>query len=107
AEDSGDRALVNLGVHDASRLEWTVSLPLPAYGHLSYEVNCQFEIPGTGSRRSPWDQLQGVTRLEGPSTIATSEDTTVDALRERVLALVAMLHRTRDGFARHCRAVVT
>ncbi|MDF2695448.1 MAG: hypothetical protein K0S65_3831, partial [Labilithrix sp.] len=58
-----------------------------------------------GSRRSPWDQLQGVTRLEGPSTISTSEDTTINALRQRVLALVTLLQRTRAGFTRHCRAL--
>jgi hypothetical protein len=106
-DEAGGRARVRLGIRDASRFEWSVSLPLPAQGHLTYEVACRFELPWTGSRFSPWDQLQGVTRLEGLSTIGTSEDTTIDALRQRALALVAMLQRTREGFARHCRALAT
>jgi hypothetical protein len=102
---TSERALVALAIRDAARFEWSVSLPLPEHDPLSYELGCRFELPWTGSRRSPWDQLEGHTRLEGPSRIATSEDTTIDALRQRVLALVALLRRTRDGFTRHCRAV--
>lgn len=100
-----EQAGVGLGIRDASRFEWSVSLPLPEDEQLSYSLECRFELPWTGSRRSPWDQLEGHTRLDGPSRIATSEDTTIDALRQRVLALVALLRRTRDGFARHCRAI--
>jgi hypothetical protein len=98
-------ARIGLGIRDASRFEWSVTLPLPEHGHLTYELDCRFELPWTGSRRSPWDQLQGLTRLEGPSTISTSEDTTIDALRQRVLALATLLQRTRAGFARHCRSL--
>jgi hypothetical protein len=104
-DGAGERARIGLGIRDASRFEWSASLPLPAHGHLSYELDCRFELPWVGSRLSPWDQLQGLTRLEGPSTISTSEDTTIDALRQRVLALVAMLGRTRVGFTRHCQAL--
>jgi hypothetical protein len=105
AQEPEERPFINLSVRDTSRFEWSTSLPLPAHGHFTYEIDCQFELPWTGSRRSPWDQLEGLTRLEGPSTIATSEDTTIDAVRQRVLALLEMLRRTREGFARHCCAV--
>ena len=102
----GEGALISLGIRDASRFEWSVSLPLPTQrSPLTYELDCQFELPWTGSRQSPWDQLQGVTRLEGLRTIGTSEDTTINALRQRALALVALLQRTREGFARHCAAL--
>ena len=48
------------------------------------------------------DQLQSLTRLEGPAGVANPQD--VDALRRGAVTLSQMLARAREGFARHCRA---
>ncbi len=98
---------VRIGIHDASRLEWSVSLPLPTEGErkLTYAIEVEMEIPSNAfARHSPWDQLQSFTRLDGPAEPLRSGDpVTIDALRRGAVALANKLARASDGFARHCR----
>ena len=100
---------VEIAVHDASRFEWRVAVPLPADGRLEYSVETEFELPSNSvSTRSPWDQLQGFTRLEGPQLIASGPEAgaTGGAIRQQVLALQQLLRRAREGVVRHCGLLV-
>ena len=99
--------VIELEAHDVSRFEWCVAVPLPAHEPLKYTVQAKFELPSVSiSSRSPWDQLQGFTRLEEPEMVSASGDNaTVNLLRQQVLVLQQMLQRARQGVLRHCRLV--
>lgn len=96
---------VRLGVHDASRLEWSLSLPLPEVGSppAGYSLRVEMQIPHNAFvRHVPWDRMQAFTRLDGPDITAVS-DSTIDSLRRGALAVANQLARASDGFQRHCR----
>jgi len=97
--------VVRVGVHDASRVEWSVSVPLPTDAELEYAIDVSIEIPtNTIARHSPWDQMQSFTRLDGPALSAVpSEAVTIDALRRGAVALANKLSRSSEGFSRQCR----
>ena len=96
---------VRVGVHDASRVEWSFSVPLPEDRPLSYKLRVRMQIPSI-VRQAPWEQLQSFTRLDGPMlTSACGAAITIDSLRRGALAIVAKLSRANDAFARHCRLV--
>jgi hypothetical protein len=92
----GAERVVRVGIHDASRLEWSVSIPLPDRHALDYLIEAELEVPtNAAERRTPWEQLQGLTRLSGPTAAATSDDSTVDSLRRGAVTLAHMLDRAR------------
>ena len=97
---------VRVAVHDASRIEWSLSVPLPDDKPLSYSLRVELQIPhNTFVRHTPWDQMQAFTRLDGPA-IATPREgdaVSIDQLRRGALAMASQLARASDGFARHCR----
>jgi hypothetical protein len=96
---------VRLDVHDASRLEWSVSVPLPEKRANRYSIDFQLEIPANVfARHAPWDQMQSWTRLDGPAeTSLGNEVVTIDALRRGAVAFAHKLSRASEGFTRHCR----
>src|SRR5262245_24232451 len=98
---------VRIGIHDASRLEWSVSLPLPSEEdeELGYTIQVAMEIPSNAFvPHTPWDQLQSFTRLDGPAEPVRKGDAiSIDALRRGALSLANKLSRASDGFSRHCR----
>ena len=99
-------AEVRVGIHDASRLEWSVAVPLPEGRPLDYAIDVELEIPSNAfARHAPWDQLQAFTRLDGPAaeTIRAGGTVTIDVLRRGAVALANRMSRASDGFARHCR----
>lgn len=97
-------AKVRVAVHDASRVEWSLSLPLPDDKPVAYSLGVSIEIPNnTFVRHSPWDQMQAFTRLDGPAITAASDVVTIDHLRRGALAMASQLARAADGFSRHCR----
>jgi len=101
----GSERAVRLGIHDASRIEWIVSIPLPELHGFGYVIEAELEVPtNAAARGTPWEQLQSFTRLAGPTAGSTSDDSTVDALRRGAVSLTHMLERAHDGFARHCKA---
>lgn len=105
-EVAGERAgRVRVGVHDASRLEWSLSVPLPTDEPLDYTLRVEIQIPqNTFVRHTPWDQMQAFTRLDGPAIAHASGDiVSIDQLRRGALAMAHQLARASDGFARHCR----
>src|SRR5579883_476281 len=104
AENAND-VDVRLDVHDASRLEWSATVPLPARGAADYSIDFELEIPANVfAVHAPWDQLQSWTRLDGPAASPGPGDTPdVDALRRGAVAFAHRLARASEGFARHCR----
>ena len=108
SDDDAHSIVIELEAHDVSRFEWRVAVPLPAREHLNYTVQAEFELPSISILSpSPWDQLQGFTRLEEPQTVVASgdSDATAHFLRQQVLVLQQMLQRARLGVLRHCRLV--
>jgi hypothetical protein len=80
-------------------------MPLPEQRSLSYEIEVELEVPASAmAREAPWDQLQIFTRLDGPTSIASSDDVTIDSLRRGAVTLTRMLARAKEGFARHCKS---
>ena len=107
-DDDARSIVIELEAHDASRFEWRVAVPLPAHEHLNYTVQAEFELPSISIlSSSPWDQLQGFTRLEEPQMVVAigDRDATAHLLRQQVLVLQQMLQRARQGVLRHCRLV--
>lgn len=97
---------VRVAVHDASRLEWSLSVPLPETGEEAapYSLRVEMQIPQNAFvRHTPWDQMQAFTRLDGPAIAAVGDVVTIDALRRGALAMANQLARASDGFQRHCR----
>src|SRR6201991_5034384 len=97
---------VRVGVHDASRLEWSLSVPLPEpkEGPAHYSLRVEIHVPQNAYvRHVPWDQMQSFTRLDGPAYAAVGDVVTIDALRRGALAMANQLARASDGFQRHCR----
>ncbi len=95
---------VRVAVHDASRLEWSLSLPLPEEKPATYSLRVEIQIPQNAFvRHVPWDQMQAFTRLDGPAIAPIGDVVTIDALRRGALAMAHQLARASDGFQRHCR----
>lgn len=95
---------VRVAVHDTSRLEWSLSLPLPEDKPATYSLRVEMQIPQNAFvRHLPWDQMQAFTRLDGPAIAAVGDVVTIDALRRGALAMANQLARASDGFKRHCR----
>jgi hypothetical protein len=93
-----------LSIHDASRLEWSVGIPLPERTPRTYSIDVEMEIPSNAFvRHVPWDQLQQFTRLDGSDSIAVdSAIVDIDALRRGAVAVANRMAKASDGFARHC-----
>ena len=93
-----------IDVHDASRLEWTLAVPLPERGSIKYTLDVELEIPtNVFAPHTAWDQLQSWTRLDGPAlTVGQGDEVTIDALRRGAISFAHRLAYTHDGFARHC-----
>jgi hypothetical protein len=95
-------------IHDLSRFEWSVGVPLPAEHVRAYDVLVELEVPTNAAvRQNPWDQLQTLSRLDGPRAPVMSEEPTIEKLRRGAVGLAHMLSRARDGFVRHCRVAPT
>jgi len=95
---------VRMDIHDASRVEWSVSLPLPEGRPSAYSMSVEMDIPSNAfARHTPWDQLQSFTRLDGGETVELDGDIlTIDALRRSAVALANQLGRIGEAFGRQC-----
>ena len=105
AADAG-AGRVRVAVHDASRLEWSLSIPLPEPSEkpTTYAMSVEMQIPQNAFvRHVPWDQMQAFTRLDGPAIAAVGDVVSIDALRRGAVAMANQLARAHDGFQRHCR----
>jgi hypothetical protein len=103
--DAGETGVeVRMDIHDASRLEWSVSLPLPEGAPCHYSIAVEMDIPSNAfARHTPWDQLQSFTRLDGGETFTFDEHIlTIDALRRNTVAIANQMSRVGEGFGRRC-----
>ena len=101
-----DSALLppRVGLHDASRIEWSVSLPLPENGVTPFEIELDLRVPSNSyAQHSPWGQLQAFARLDAQEAPSSLEHPTLDDLRRAALALAAALTACRDQFRSVCR----
>ncbi len=96
---------LRVNVHDASRLEWSVSVALPERGHARYAIDVELEIPANVfARHLPWEKLQSWARLDGAADCPRPGETpSMDTLRRAAVAYAHKLARASEGFARHCR----
>jgi len=103
SEMSAAKPEVRTGVHDASRVEWIVSLPL-AVKEQEFTTEVVIEIPSNlFAKHAPWDQLQELARLDGREEGAAFDTATVDGLRRLAVTLASQLTRAGDALVRHCR----
>jgi hypothetical protein len=95
---------IEVGVHDASRLAWNVTIPLPATGRSSrHAFELELEVPtNLAGIRDPWGALQSYARLDGGAEWGNGSETSVESFRRAVATVAGRLARARDGFARHC-----
>lgn len=99
----GGATRVEVGVHDASRLAWNVTLPLPKSGRSTYSFELELEVPtNLAAFRDPWGDLQAYARLDGAEVALPDGATSVEAFRRTVASVSSRLARARDGFVRHC-----
>ena len=102
-----ERVDVRLAIHDTSRVEWAVSVPLPQSGENEYAIELDLEVPAhVLAMHSPWDHLQEFTRLDGPDDSAPTV-ATIDGVRRFAVAVAAKLSRAHEGFGRHARLVAS
>jgi hypothetical protein len=101
AEASAD---VRMDIHDASRLEWSVSLPMPVTHPRAYSIAVEMDIPSNAfARHTPWDQLQSFTRLDGGESYRFDDNVvTIDALRRNAIAVANQMARVGERFGRQC-----
>ena len=94
-----------VAIHDPSRLEWSVTLPLHA-GSLRYSIEAELEVPTRlYVEHRPWSHLQALARFDWPAAGAHSALAEVDLLRREVLDVDGQLVRASEGFRRHCQLV--
>ncbi|MBK8216063.1 MAG: hypothetical protein IPK71_20230 [Myxococcales bacterium] len=96
---------LRVGVHDASRVEWSVSLPLPTDRRpVKFAIEVRLKVPENAFvEHAPWKQLQHYTRLDGPQAALVGDVCSIDELRRNVLASASRVSRESDAFSRHCR----
>jgi hypothetical protein len=100
---------VRLEVHDASRFEWTVAIPLPDRQDAEYELVAELEVPANVfAQHVPWERLQSWTRLDRPTgALAPGEAVTTDELRRIAIGVAQRISRGGDRFARECRVAAS
>jgi hypothetical protein len=100
---------LRLGVHDASRIEWAISVPLPQppAGEREYEIEYTVEVPANlYTVHNVWDHKQTFTRLtspseEGPINVDRRD---MDELRRDTLGVTHRIKMLRKSFENECAA---
>jgi hypothetical protein len=101
-DESANRRL-KIEAHDASRVEWSVYIPLPRDLRVSEaEVSLRLEFPeNVYVPHDGWDQLQILARLSSPDEDAPASDaSSVDGLRRSALGVARQLKLLREGIPR-------
>jgi hypothetical protein len=101
ATESAPALAAHVSVHDAARLEWTVTIPFaqsPATRR--YAVELELEIPTeVFAPHEPWKQLQSSSRLDGP--IGDPGAAGADRACRILAVAVDRFTQASAGFARH------
>src|SRR5437762_353136 len=102
ADESANRRL-KIEAHDASRVEWSMYIPLPRDREISEaEVSFRLEFPeNVYVPHGGWEQLQILARLSSPDEeSAAPEPLTVDGLRRSALGVARRLKLLRESIPR-------
>jgi hypothetical protein len=102
ADESANRRL-KIEAHDASRVEWSMYIPLPRDREVSEaEVSLRLEFPeNVYLPQDGWEQLQILARLSSPDEeSAAPEPVTVDGLRRSALGVARRLKLLRESIPR-------
>jgi hypothetical protein len=101
----GPIVAVDVAVHDATRLAWNVTVPLPRQGSSAYSFELDLEVPTNLARiRDPWSALQSYARLDGTEA-ESGADSSTRWFHRAVAFASSKIARARDGFARHCTII--
>jgi hypothetical protein len=101
-EESANRRL-KIEAHDASRVEWSMYVPLPRGRQVSEaEVSLSLEFPeNVYVPHVGWDQMQILARLSSPDEeTPEKEPITVDGLRQAALGVARRLKLLRESIPR-------
>jgi len=102
ADESANRRL-KIEAHDASRVEWSMYIPLPRHREISEaEVSFRLEFPeNVYVPHDGWEQLQILARLSSPDEeSAAPESLSVDGLRRSALGVARRLKLLRESIPR-------
>ncbi|MGZ6143979.1 MAG: hypothetical protein ACXWLM_11615, partial [Myxococcales bacterium] len=101
--DSSASRRFKIEAHDASRVEWSIYIPLPR-GHAvnEAEVDLRLEFPeNIYAPHDGWDNLQILARLSSPDEeAAPTEPLTFDGLRRSALGVARRMKLLREGIPR-------
>jgi hypothetical protein len=92
-------------MHDASRLEWVVSVPLRANQDSDFTVEFELEVPAhLFSAHDYWRSLQMLSRFESPleGGAPPPQATHPDELRELALSFAHRIKVLRQSLVREC-----
>ncbi len=93
---------ISLTVHDSTRLQWSVMVPLRDQRQ-RYHLEAQLTFPSpVFAPQSPWVQLQSFARFKIPPRAAQAVPGTVDDLQREALEATRELARAAEGLRRHC-----
>ena len=101
-DESANRRL-KIEAHDASRVEWSIYIPLPRGSCVSEaEVSLRLEFPeNVYVPHDGWEQLQILARLSSPDEESPApEPLTVDGLRRSALGVARRLKLLRESIPR-------
>jgi hypothetical protein len=90
-------------VHDASRLEWVLSLPLNlAEAETSYDLELTIELPhNVYAQHDGWMHIQELSRLESPEALDLWQSGS-DSTRHAALGIAHALKRALERLEREC-----
>ena len=93
---------LRVGVHDTSRVECTVTLPLERRQY-EFEIEIRVEVPANLiSITDLWSHFQELARLHSPDTEVWSQASGNDDLRRATLAITHRLKMLQDKHGRSC-----
>jgi hypothetical protein len=93
---------LKIEAHDASRVEWSIYLPLPRdKTAFEAEVDLHLEFPeNVYAPHDGWDQLQILTRLSSPDDDAPGAAPTSDGVRRSALGYARKMKLLRESIPR-------
>lgn len=94
---------VQLAVHDATHLGWSVALPAPQTKYLEYALEFEVEIPTSlVGEADLWSAFQADARLDAAAEDNNgTKESFPTGFRRSVVGVSVRLARARDGFIRH------
>ena len=93
---------LKIEAHDASRVEWSVYIPLPHDDSVNEaEVSLRLEFPeNVYVPHDGWESLQTLARLSSPDEDAQSDPFTFDGLRRSALGVARRMKLLRESIPR-------